>query len=364
MNFTFVKSNKFLSFTFSLVADIFFSLVRVAVKKNKIGKTLVIVLHRLGDCIFTLSAIKQIINHYKTNIVIVCFPETTDIFKISLKDVEFLELKHSDFYLANRFASSSARVLLRKLKPSTIFDLTGSVTSASLIFNSNASKIIGTNESYYKRIYDHYVPLRTEPHVMDIYLDAIKPVINVNKNIRLNNDQQEIRGAYIGIHPFAGWKAKEWSLRKFILLAEHLSKKFTVKLVTPPQKISYDVLCYLKEKRIEVVETKTTKQLIEFISGAFLFIGNDSGPVHIANLLGIPTFTIYGPTNPTYHAPTEGINQFIIKQLKCSPKVNEKVCFTNGGRNGCPSFECVESLNLDAVKFNINDLLKKISIKT
>lgn len=358
MNFTSLKSNKFLGFVFTFIANIFFSSVRNIVKKNKTGKTVVIALHKLGDCVFTLSAVKQITNQYK-NIAIVCYPETTDIFKLVLKDVEFLELKHSDFYIEERFASSNARALLKKLEPFTIFDLTGCITSVSLIFNSNASRIIGTNENYYKKIYDHYVPLRTEPHIKDIYLDAIRPVINIDENIHLN-EHQGFNGKYIGIHPFAGWKAKEWNLRKFILLAEQLSKKYTVKFVTPAEKVPYDVISYLDEKGIEVVETKTTKQLIEFISSAFLFIGNDSGPVQIANLLGIPTFTIYGPTNPIYHAPSEGINKFVMKKLNCSPKDN-KYCFTYGGRF-CQTYDCMYQLSTENVFGAVESFIDELGI--
>jgi ADP-heptose:LPS heptosyltransferase len=43
--------------------------------------------------------------------------------------------------------------------------------------------------------------------------------------------------------------------------------------------------------------------LIEKLDSADRFIGNDSGPGHIAALLGIPTFTVFGPQLPELFAP-------------------------------------------------------------
>jgi len=43
--------------------------------------------------------------------------------------------------------------------------------------------------------------------------------------------------------------------------------------------------------------------LIDVLSTADRFIGNDSGPGHLAALLGVPTFTVFGPQLPELFAP-------------------------------------------------------------
>ena len=43
--------------------------------------------------------------------------------------------------------------------------------------------------------------------------------------------------------------------------------------------------------------------LLDALAGAARFIGNDSGPGHLAALLGVPTFTIFGPQLPEFFAP-------------------------------------------------------------
>ena len=39
------------------------------------------------------------------------------------------------------------------------------------------------------------------------------------------------------------------------------------------------------------------------MSGAALFIGNDSGPAHIAAAFGVPVVVLFGPSNPVTWAP-------------------------------------------------------------
>lgn len=149
-------------------------------------------------------------------------------------------------------------------------------------------------------------------------------------------------------------------MKKFILLADKLRENYAVRFIIEPNKLPVDVSKILNEKRIEVVETKTTNGLIQVIQDCFLFIGNDSGPSYIANLLGIPTFIIFGPTNPIFHQPVKGLNDFIIKKLDCSPTENHKLCFTNGGRNGCPVNDCMNLLSMNDVEKSIRKLLKRI----
>jgi ADP-heptose:LPS heptosyltransferase len=323
---------------------------------NRIG---IIALHKLGDSIFTIPAIKQIINHHKKNIFLVCFSETTSIFKIIFSSINFIELSHNDFFLSNRIAKHKTRKGLKKLNFSTIYDLTGAINSATLLLNNPAKDIIGINETYYKPIYTRFSKIRSEPHMTDIYLDAIKSVIPFKNFERITIKNNGVN-KYIIIHPFASIESKEWGLNKYICLTEHLNKRYNCVIVTPTNKISADVLSQIIKKKIKVVETKTTAELIETIKHCSLLIGNDSGPVHIANLLGKPTFTIYGPTNPLFHKPLEGRNKYIIKEIPCSPKLTEKMCFTCAGRIGCPSFECINKLSFKEVKDSVDEFIESL----
>jgi ADP-heptose:LPS heptosyltransferase len=75
-------------------------------------------------------------------------------------------------------------------------------------------------------------------------------------------------------------------------------------------------------------------------------ICNDSGPSHLAELLGKRTFTLFGPANPAVHKKHNHLNYIIREIISCSPAGNEKLCFANGGRD-CPSNVCMQRISVD-----------------
>lgn len=48
---------------------------------------------------------------------------------------------------------------------------------------------------------------------------------------------------------------------------------------------------------------RNLEQLLDQLAAADRFIGNDSGPGHLAALLGVPTFTLFGPSEPAKFSP-------------------------------------------------------------
>ena len=98
------------------------------------------------------------------------------------------------------------------------------------------------------------------------------------------------------------------------------------------------------------------------VKGASLLISNDSGPIYLADYFGVPTLSIYGPTNPEFSMPLSKHHDFIQKKLNCSPKKNEQYCFTDGGYY-CPSYECMNQLTVDEVYNLSSSILDKFGIK-
>jgi len=316
------------------------------------GKSIVVIsFNMLGDTVFTIPAIKEIKNNFNDKIYIMCYPESKPIYEQVLKNIIYLTYSKNNFYLSERIASFSIRKALKKLKPKIIFDLTGSIRSSSIIFNSGAKYIIGSNENHFKSLYTHFNPLRSKPHLIERYIDAISSFLHTENKIwnqsitisRKNNDM-------ILINPFAGWKAKEWNLRKFINLSYLLNSKKKVGLIFQKGCLVSDVSDELISFGVNIIETETIVELIYEIEECGYFIGNDSGPLNIASLLiGKPTFTIFGPTNPLFHNTIGERNDFISNKIKCSPINNQKYCFTSAGTNGCPAFQCMHTLQISDV---------------
>ena len=63
----------------------------------------------------------------------------------------------------------------------------------------------------------------------------------------------------------------------------------------------------------------TLTQFIDLAASCELFLTNDSGPMHIASALGVPTVAIFGATDDTTTGPT-GLNARVVRQpVDCSP---------------------------------------------
>jgi heptosyltransferase-2 len=336
---------------------------RLFSNKSKCKKTIAIIsFHRLGDTVFTIPAIREIFNHYKDyKIFIFCYPASKTIYKIEFEEKQIKSISKDEFRVRRRFASLKARPIIKDINPEIIFDITGTAASASLIFNLAAVKIIGMNIRYFKNIYTHYKPIRVLPHFMDIYMDVVRQVISIdNIDERYEFKTTINSNSKLLIHPFAIRKSKEWKLIRYIHIAKILNENYDVEIISPPGFLQDFEIEEIQNLNIPLTMTETVKDMIQKIKECSLFISNDSGPVYIASLLGKPTFTIYGPTNPEYSLPFGKNHQFIWKKLKCSAE-NDKFCFTQGGIN-CPAYECMNLLEEKDVLESLESFLEKLGI--
>ena len=127
---------------------------------------------------------------------------------------------------------------------------------------------------------------------MDIYLDVYFSIFPESDSKPIKEFPINLaRDLPILVHPFGGWKAKEWNLNKFIDLVYFLSKNLKVKLIFQENQIPEDIIEFLQQCNIEYIESRSLEDLIREIKSCSVFIGNDSGPLNIASFLGKPTFT-------------------------------------------------------------------------
>ena len=348
---------------FRIIVSLFVKNVRALNKflrpKWKKDSTLLIAFHRLGDCVFTLPAMKVVLKNSE-NTVLFCFDDCIPIYEEYLRNVKIVGFdKQLDFHFGKISKSKIIKKLI-EVNPEIIIDLTASIQSASLISFSNANEVIGANNLVYRSLYTKYCEKRIKPHLMDIYLDIIKLKYSVLKEEELKtfNPKSSINNK-VFFQPTAGWPAKQWGINNFIKLTKKLNNNHECIFIFPPNYLVNDVEEYLIGNKVKYIIPNSTKDLIETIKSGYLFIGNDSGPIHIASMLGLKTFSIYGPTNPIFHIPYGKSHSFFCKKINCSPDVQNKMCFTNGGLEGCPSYECMKAIKIEDVFDEILKLLEE-----
>jgi ADP-heptose:LPS heptosyltransferase len=104
---------------------------------------------------------------------------------------------------------------------------------------------------------------------------------------------------YAVIHAFASRADKAWPVEKFIEVANGLKSKhgLDATFLAGPE----DATEKLADQRVLAKAPLSTVK--NTIAGASLFLGNDSGPAHIAAAFGIPSVVLFGPSNPVTWAP-------------------------------------------------------------
>jgi heptosyltransferase-3 len=105
--------------------------------------------------------------------------------------------------------------------------------------------------------------------------------------------------AYAVLHPFASQPGKTWPAERFLTVAEHLRDQAGLEpvfLAGPAD----DPSVFAK---FRVIRDASLAEVKGLMAGAQLFIGNDSGPAHIAAAFGVPVVVLFGPSDPAHWSP-------------------------------------------------------------
>jgi len=107
-------------------------------------------------------------------------------------------------------------------------------------------------------------------------------------------------GGAVLIHSGAGQPVRVWPLERYRRLAGQLREKaFSVQVACDPDQRGW----WLEAGESEVATPFNVTELIALIDRAGAFVGNDSGPGHLAAFCGVPTLTFFGPQLPEWFAP-------------------------------------------------------------
>jgi ADP-heptose:LPS heptosyltransferase len=115
---------------------------------------------------------------------------------------------------------------------------------------------------------------------------------------------------YAMIHPIAATPAKTWSAAGFRVVAEHLRRDHDldpVFIAGPGEDLSMFAPDYRTVVGAPLAETKS------LLRGASLFLGNDSGPAHMAAAFGLPVVVLFGPSDSVVWAPWRTASQVLAE---------------------------------------------------
>ena len=178
-----------------------------------------------------------------------------------------------------------------------------------------------------------------------------------NEGIRLLNNNGLNFKKYFTLIPGSAWKQKQWSVQKYIELANICEKKYKMTpVILGSEK---DIVCRqvfkgLSKNAIDLSGKSNLRQSMSVISNAKLSIGSDTGFIYASEALHVPTIAILGPTSFETGAGVfseKSLNIF-KKDVWCRP------CSQNGS---FPCYRktqfCMDEIKTDEVLINIEKLL-------
>lgn len=128
----------------------------------------------------------------------------------------------------------------------------------------------------------------------------------------------------IVISPGASYgPAKRWPPSRFAQLATLLQEKKDAQILIigagEEMDIATSISLSMPRRPITLTGDTSLVELLGLISLATLFISNDTGPMHMANALGIPVVAIFGPTDPAVTGPFQKPSLYLKKEVPCWP---------------------------------------------
>ena len=110
------------------------------------------------------------------------------------------------------------------------------------------------------------------------------------------------------IHTGAAQTLRVWPLERFRFLAQRLREEgYPVEIACDRDQRPW----WLQAGELSVRCPRRVAELMELIEKAGIFIGNDSGPGHLAAWSGVPTLTVFGPQLPEWFAPLNRASEWI-----------------------------------------------------
>lgn len=164
--------------------------------------------------------------------------------------------------------------------------------------------------------------------------------------------------AYAIVHPTASYKTKQWAPEGFARIGEYLERRARVAPVYscgPGETPVLDAVEKAFGAPVRRLQDATLAQFAAALEGARLFVGNDSGPAHMAAALSRPVVVIFGSSSSPIWGPwprqagSTGA-RVVQNPFHCNPCPGDH----------CYQFarpECILSVTFEQVRAAVDDIL-------
>lgn len=347
------------------------------INRASIKKILVFRYRSIGDIILsfpTLEALKTTFPHARIDMVIddafsdICYAHPY------LNYVIMHERSRDDAGRLERIIRELRFVMkIRKQGYDMVVDLHCGPRSALLTFLSGAKYRLGHMSRFrHKFVYNITHGLSPKsPHSVDVMMNIIsplKPKTPKKKSLflRFKNDDRNYvanflkrhdiseKDTVVMVHPGARLDYKRLPAQKMGELVRWMTADLGVKVIYAGSDNDLsaiaDIVSFSDKPGLMAINL-SLGQLAALIKSCNLFIGNDSGPMHMASALGVPIVAFFGPSNPAVWSPWGARGKIVrCKKMPCMP-CSDKGCPRQGDH-------CMTRIKTSDIKRAVSGTLK------
>ena len=273
------------------------SVVECLPRASRVG---ILRLRSLGDCVLTTPAI-EILKRCRPDLRLAVMVE--DRFRAVFEGNPDL-----DETLPPRLGA------LRRWRPMLCLNLHGGGRSAWMTALSGARYRAGFGHFRYQMVYNVRIPraqeilgverkVHTAEHLASAVFYLGAPVCEIPRAKLVASRAggtacATTAGSYAILHPFATSSAKTWHGAGFLAVAQHLRQSGL-----EPVFIGGGADDFSPFHAFRTVSGAPLSEIKSLLAAASLFVGNDSGPAHMAAALGVPSVVIFSVSDPAIWGP-------------------------------------------------------------
>lgn len=237
---------------------------------------------------------------------------------------------------------------IRELRPDIAIDFQGLLKSALIARLSGAPRRIGFAAEHLREpasriFYTEVVSVDPALHITDKNLRLIEPFgvdgsrpyefpIAIDQSSRdwVAQRIESLHGrGFAIVNPGGGWSTKLWEPARFGRVADWLWEEFGFHSVVTygpgEEHLADEVLSHVRTGA--AIKLKTTlKQFAALADRAALFVGSDTGPMHLAAARSTPIVGLYGPTQVHLNGPLDARRQTVSLDVPCRIDCYRRTC--------------------------------------
>jgi heptosyltransferase III len=267
------------------------------------GRVAIIRLRSLGDCVLTTPAL-SILKDFRCDLSVAVVVEG-----------RFREIFEGSPDIHAILPASLAA--LRRFRPQLCLNFHGGPRSAWLTALSGARWRAGFGHFRQQFAYNIRIPraqevlsitrkVHTAEHLASAMFYLGAPIAEIPR-ARLIAPSFDLQGGVAVIHPFAANATKAWPVQNFLEVAHRLEASGNQIAVIGGRGDDFSLL-----RAFRTLQGAPLAEIKSLLAGASIFLGNDSGPAHMAAASGVPSVVLFGTSDPEIWGPWRATSEMLF----------------------------------------------------